>query len=292
MVHHLKIKNTFCHCHTFTDLGTIKNCNFGTKIQLLSQKTITITSDFGIKDFYSAVVTGRLLSLKPDLRIVPVTHQIPPYNIYEASVIVRNTWNSFPDGTVHMVLVNSTSDHHVLQVAIQYKNHYFVGPDSGIFGLIFEDKPEKIVALGDSDGTESTFPELDLCTQAAVKLTEGTAIETLGKPVTSLLDTVPFKPTTEKNAIKGMVIYMDNYHNVITNITKKMFDKMNVSDKYTIRFGKYFTQKISPTYNYAPEGELVAVFGSTGLLEIALYKSSAKNLLGIRVNDVVRIEFE
>jgi hypothetical protein len=273
-------------------LGTIKNCNFGTKIQLLSQKTITLTSDFGIKDFYSAVVTGRLLSLKPDLRIVTVTHQIQPYNIYEASVIVRNTWSSFPDGTVHLVLVNSTSDHHVIQVAIQYKNHFFIGPDSGIFGLIFEDKPEKIIALGDSSETESTFPELELCTSAAVKLAEGAAIDTLGTSISALLDTVPFKPTIEKNAIKGMVIYMDNYHNVITNITKKMFDKMNTSNKYTIRFGKYFTQKISPTYNYAPEGELVAVFGSTGLLEIALYKSSAKSLLGIRVNDVVRIEFE
>jgi len=267
-------------------------CNFETKIHLLNLKPVTITCDFGPRDFYSAVVTGRLLSLQPELRIVMVSRDIRPYQIYEASVIVRNSFGSFPDGSVHLVLVNSTTAQKVKQVAIKYHNHYFVGPDSGIYGLIFEDKPNAIVQLLPDENSSETFPELDVCTKAAVQLSEGKDILELGPAIDSLLETVPFKPTTEPNVIKGMVIYIDNYQNAITNITRKMFEKMNKSGKFTIRFGRYFTQKISGTYNYAPEAELVAVFGSTGLLEIALFKSSAQNLLGIKVRDVVRIDFE
>lgn len=258
----------------------------------MAQKIITITSDFGTRDFYSAAVTGKLLSLVPDAKIVTVTHQITPYNIYEASFIVRNAWSHFPEGSIHLVLVNGSGNHEVNQVAIQYKNHFFVGPDSGIFGLIFEEKPEAIVNIIHEGDFAPSFPELDICTQAAAKLVSGAAIAELGEGNATLLDSMPFKPVTDNNVIKGMVIYMDNYHNVITNITRSMFDRMNKNNKYTIRFGKYYTEKISPTYDYAPEGELVAVFGSSGLLEIALFRSSAKSLLGIRVNDTVRVEFE
>jgi len=269
-----------------------KICNFETKILILNLNPVTITSDFGTRDFYAAVVNGRLLSLQPALNIVTVTHQIRQYDVFQASVIVRNMWSSFPDGTVHLVLVNGTSGNQDRQVAIKYKNHFFVGPDNGLHGLVFDENPEVIVQLDQESIEQDTFPELDICTKAAVHLAEGKDILELGTKTNSLLESMPFRPTSDNNTIKGMVIYIDNYHNAITNITKKVFDKMNKNNKYIIRFGKYYTQKISPTYHYAPEAELVAVFGSTGLLEIALYQTSARELLGIQVNDVVRIEFE
>lgn len=253
---------------------------------------ITITSDFGLRDFYSAAVHGRLLKLQPDLNIIVVSHLIQQYNVFQASVVVQNTWKHFPDGTVHMVLVNGNQGKQLRQVAVKYKGHYFVGPDSGLHSLIFDEKPELIIQLNNEDNSFETFPELTICTKAAVHLAEGKDIMELGNPIQDLLEMMPFRPTNDNNTIKGMVIYIDNYHNAITNITKAIFDKLNKNNKFTIRFGKYFTQKISPTYNYAPEAELVAVFGSTGLLEIALYKTSAKELLGIKINDVVRIEFD
>lgn len=255
-------------------------------------KPVTITSDFGTRDFYAAVVTGRLLTLQPALNIVTVTHQIRQYDVFQASVVVRNTFSSFPEGSVHLVLVNGSSAVQNRQLALKYKNHYFVGPDNGLYGLVFDENPDEIIELNSVEIEHETFPELDLCTHAAVHLAEGKNISELGDKTTELVSSMPFKPTSDNNTIKGMVIYIDNYHNAITNITRKMFEKLNKSGKFTIRFGKYFTQRISPTYNYAPEAELVAVFGSTGLLEIALYQASARELLGIRVSDVVRIDFE
>lgn len=258
----------------------------------MAQPIITITSDFGPRDYYAAAVSGRLLSLIPDARLITVSHSVSPYNIYEASFIIRNAYAHFPAGSIHLVMVNSAGKHDVEQIAVLYRGHYFVGPDSGIFGLIFDEKPEMAVVLEPSAGDSPAFPELSICTRAAQEISLGKKLEELGVISQALTETMPFRPVIENKVIKGMVIYIDNYHNVITNITRNMFERMNESGKYTIRFGKYFTERVSAAYDHAPEGELVAVFGQSGLLEIALYRSSAKNLLGIRINDIVRIEFE
>ncbi len=258
----------------------------------MAQKIITITSDYGNRDYYAAAVTGKLLSLSPDVVVVPVSHMVTPYNIYQASFIVRNAWHHFPKNTVHMVLVNGSGDHDAPQVAIRYQDHFFVGPDSGIFGLIFPEKPDEVISIRHEGPFSPVFPELEISTRAAAALCEGAKLAELGDPNKGLLDSMPFRPVTENNVIKGMVIYMDNYHNIITNISRSMFDRMNKNNSFDIKFGKYHTNRIMNAYDYAPEGELVAVFNSADLLEIALFKSSARDLLGIRFSDIVRVEFD
>ncbi|NLL29236.1 MAG: SAM-dependent chlorinase/fluorinase [Bacteroidales bacterium] len=258
----------------------------------MNLKPITITSDFGNCSFYGAAIEGKMLSLQPLSKIITISNQIRQYDIFQASVIVRNSYFHFPENSVHLILVNNFSMNTDRFVAIKQNNHYFIGSDSGIFSLLFGKTPEKIILLKNENIKSPTFPELDICTQAAVHLSEGKDIDELGSQIDYIEEATPYFPSESGNSIKGTVIFIDNYHNAITNISKQMFDKLNRNNKFTIYFGNYFTTKISKTYDYAPEADLVAVFGSTNLLEIALYKSSATNLLGIKVYDTIRIDFE
>jgi hypothetical protein len=258
----------------------------------LSERIITITSDFGTKDYYSAAISGRLLSGISGASIVTVSNQITQYSIHEAAFNLRNAWAYFPEGTIHLALVNRNHNSEMQYAIIRHHNHYFIGPDNGIFGLLFDEQPELMLHLDAPETVSPTFRELDICTHAAIRIAAGDDILSLGTQVKALTESTPFRPVTENKVIKGMVVYLDNYHNAITNINRKIFSEMHSGGKYVVRFGKYYTERIAESYANVPEGEIIATFGSSGMLEIAMKESSARNLMGIRVNDIVRIEFE
>lgn len=258
----------------------------------MAERIITITSDFGTKDYYSAAISGRLLSGIPGATIVTVSNQITQYSIHEAAFNLRNAWQYFPEGTIHLALVNRNHNSEMQYAIVQHNGHYFVGPDNGIFGLLFDEQPKLMLHLSGPEIVSPTFRELDICTHAAIRIAAGDDIMSLGTQTNSLTEATPFRPVTENKVIKGMVIYLDNYHNAITNINRKTFSEMHNGGKYIVRFGKYYTERIAESYSNVPEGEIIATFGSSGMLEIAMKESSARNLMGIRVNDIVRIDFE
>ncbi len=254
---------------------------------------VTLTTDWGLKDHYLASVKGAFLRSVPNLIIVDISHQIPPFDLNQASFILKSAYKNFPEGSIHIVGVNTEASIETPHVLIKYKGHYFIGADNGIFALIFDEKPEMIVEIDIiQTSNRFSFSTKDVFVQAAMHLIEGNDIALLGDKRESLTNKLSFKPVVENNLIKGKVIYIDGYQNVISNITEKLFNEVVKGKKFKIllRAGNYEISKISKSYMDVNEGELLALFDSEDHLEIAINKGKASSLLGLNIDDVIRIE--
>lgn len=253
---------------------------------------ITLTSDWGSKDYYTAAVKGLIYKNLPEAHVVDITHEINVFDTDEAAYVLRNAFPNFPEGTVHLIALNTEeSINHPHTVAF-YKNQYFIGTDNGIFSLIFDGKPDKMVELDIPHETEHlTFSTRDRFVKAAVHLAKGGNIEELGELKESLTDKMHFEPSKDKNLIRGMVIHVDPYENLITNIPKKLFAEMVKNKQFKITFKSGEVTKISYAYGDVRPGEIVAVFASNDMLEIAINKGNASSLLNMKNKDSVLIHF-
>ena len=178
-------------------------------------------------------------------------------------------------------------------LAVQYDGQYFIGADNGIFSLIFDHDPEKIVRISPAtNGGIKDMPARDRFVDSAVHLAAGNPIEQLGEPVNQWREQLHFLPVVSGDVIRGVVIYINQYENVITNITRELVEKTSKGRSYIVEFRGETIKKISQAYQEAPIGEIVALFGSTGHLEIAINQGNAASLLGLDINDPVRVEFK
>ena len=253
---------------------------------------ITLTSDWGLKDHYAGSVRGTILKQMPGATIIDISHGIPPFNIKEAAFILKNAYPGFPDGTVHIIGINTEESDVYPHVAVSIHGQFFIGSDNGIFALIFDEDPDKIIELNIvQDSDLFTFSTRDRFVKAAVHLSTGKKLAELGDERKKLTEKILFKPVIEKDVIKGMVVYIDNYENVITNITREIFEKSRKGRKFHILIRGGEISKISDSYSEVPVGEILALFGTTGHLEIAMNNGTASSLLGLELDDPVRIEF-
>jgi S-adenosyl-L-methionine hydrolase (adenosine-forming) len=253
---------------------------------------ITLTSDWGLKDHYLASVKGKILASNQDVNIVDISHHITPFNIEHAAFVIKNSYQDFPEGSIHLIGVNTEESDKYSHVVVYHNKHYFIGTDNGIFSMIFDDQPEKVFELNVPQDTDFfTFSARDRFVKAALHLANGDPVEELGNPLKKIQTKMLFKPAVEKSLIKGMVIHIDAYENLITNITKDLFDKVGKGKKLSIQLRGVKIRTIDESYLDVPTGETVAVFGSNGHLEIAINQGNASSLLGISVNDAIRIEF-
>ena len=253
---------------------------------------ITLTSDWGLKDHYAGSVRGTIMKQMPEATIIDISHNVPPFNTKEAAFILKNAYPAFPEGTVHIIGVNTEESDLHPHVAVSIHGQYFIGSDNGIFALIFDEEPDQIIELDIvQDSDLFTFSTRDRFVKAAVHLSSGKKITELGNVRKKLTEKIGFKPVIEKDVIKGMVIYVDNYENVITNITRTLFDKTRNNRAFRIVFRGGVIDRISDSYSEVPFGEILALFGTTGHLEIAMNNGTASGLLGLDPDDPVRIEF-
>jgi S-adenosylmethionine hydrolase len=251
---------------------------------------ITLTSDWGQRDYFLAAVKGKIMSLMPDVSIVDISHGISPFNLKQASFIIRNSYLHFPKGTVHVLSVLTEKTEKIPHLAVQYNGQFFIGADNGIFSLIFDKNPEKIIMISSPD--DKDIPARDHFVKSAVHLASGKPIEQLGEPAAQWKEQLHFLPVVSGNVIRGVVIYINRYENVVTNITKELVEKAGKGRKFVIEFRGELINGISMSYQEVPIGEIVALFGSTGHLEIAINQGNAASLLGLDINDPVRVEFK
>jgi S-adenosylmethionine hydrolase len=259
----------------------------------MSRTIITLTTDWGTKDHYLAVVKGSLLKHIPDSTVIDISHEISPFNLNEASYILRNSWQNFPDGTIHIIGINSEASIEHPHIIVKEKKHFFVGADNGIFSLIFDQTPAEIYELDIIQLSHKfTFSTKDVFVGAALHIINKKPLNELGDKLERLSEKMPFQPVSEQGLIKGKVIYIDRYENIITNISESLFLEKTKNKSFSIflRAGKYEIKKIHTSYSDVVEGELIALFGSDDLLEIAQNRGRAAGLLGIQVDDVIRIE--
>tara|TARA_B100000809_G_scaffold264259_1_gene319613 strand:- start:2579 stop:3361 length:783 start_codon:yes stop_codon:yes gene_type:complete len=255
---------------------------------------ITLTTDLGLVDNYVASVKGAILKEIPTITIVDITHEIPSFDLSKSAFVIRNCYQDFPEGTIHIIGVNSESDFETQHVAIYANGHYFIGADNGVFSLIFDTPPNKVVELTISQDTDRiTFPTKDVFVKAACHIARGGTLEIIGTEKQELSVRTAFRAVSENNIIRGIATYIDHYGNVITNISESLFKNFGNRRSFKILFrsAEYEINEISLAYSSAIEGERVALFSSTGFIEIAINKANASKLFGINQGDIIRIEF-
>lgn len=271
---------------------------------------ITLTTDFGTKDHFVGAVKGAIYSELSDAKIVDITHEISPFNITETAYILKNAYKSFPDGTIHIIGVDSELSEDNKHIAVELNNHFFICPDNGIISMIASEfNPTKIVEINIHDRIESSFPVLDVFVKMACFIARGGNLTVIGKEISEFKKLTEINPKVNQaqNTIVGTVIYTDNYGNVISNITQKMFQEIGKGRRYTITARRYSFTKIYTRYNqivnnnsdnnFQYDGSKLALFNSAGYIEIAIYRSNlatvggASTLLGLEYRDPIIIEF-
>lgn len=256
---------------------------------------ITLTTDLGLRDHYVSAIKGSILKILPTITIVDITHQITPFDTLQASFILKNAYQEFSKGSVHLIGINAEENEQVRHVAVYHQDHFFVGADNGIFSLMFDTAPTKTVLLNPSLPTDSpAFPAKDKLVRAACHIAAQQEIDSLGKIVSLATERRLLHPIIDGKSIRGSVIYIDGYDNVITNISRQLFDQVSKNRRFTVFFrtSDYDVNTISKQYNDVPEGEMLMMYGASGQLEIAINKGRASGLLGLKPGDTIRIEFE
>jgi S-adenosylmethionine hydrolase len=256
---------------------------------------ITLTSDWGIKDYYTGAVKGAILKLMPEAQIIDISHNIPAFDLNQAAFIIRNFYPNFPEGTVHIIAINTEAAIETPHTLVFHRGHYFIGADNGIFSLLFDEKPERIIELDVmQDSDYFTFPTRDVFVKVACHIAGGKPIEELGHPKAGLLQRMAFQPVIQGDSIKGKVIYVDNYENVFVNITETLFRSIVKNRRFAITFrtANYSISEISKSYKDVSQGVMLALFSSSGYLEIAIREGKASSLLGLKMDQLVSVELE
>ena len=274
---------------------------------------ITLTTDFGEKDYFAGAVKGAIYSELEDVKIVDISHSVSPFHISEAAYIIKNAYKSFPKGSIHIIGIDSELNPENKHLAVKLDEHFFICANNGILSLLAaEINPEKIVEINIHDKVETTFPVLDIFVKVACHLARGGTLDVIGKDVKELRYLKQIEPqiNNDKNQIIGHVIYVDNYGNVITNISRKLFDTVGKGREFSIKARFVTFSQIHETYSDAinfevpkdkrkeEDGKKLALFNSAGYIELAIYKSnpstvgSASSLFGLEHRDSVTINFQ
>lgn len=252
---------------------------------------ITLTSDWNKSDYYIGSVKGKILAYDSTIQIIDISHQVQPFNVMQAAFILRNCCYAFPKGTIHIIAVNAALSEKKPLLIIEREGQYFIAADNGIAGLIGGDKPDEVYRV--SNNKAVNFLSLDVFIDTAIKIINGEPFKNFSEKTKDYQTQIPLRPVIEKNLINGSVIYIDSFSNAITNITKDTFKKVGQGKSFEIyiQSNHYKIDKVNRTYSDSVSGELLAIFNSVGLLEIAINHGNAADLLNLTINSAIRIKF-
>ena len=272
---------------------------------------ITLTTDFGIKDHYVGSIKGALFNELQNVNIVDVSHNISPFNIVEAAYIIENSYKNFPDGSIHIIGVDSEKTVEQSHLVIKLDNHFFICANNGIMSLLASKiNPEKIIEINIHNDKITTFSVIDVFVKIAAHIYRGGSIDLVGNQIYELKELYNLNPilNEKSNEISGNVIYVDNYDNVVTNISKKIFTEFGKSRPFEINARNYIFKEIVGSYGSAIRfdikkenrkeiGKKIALFNKSNYLELSIYKSNpqtfggAASLFGLNYRDVITIKF-
>ena len=267
---------------------------------------ITLTTDNGYHDYYVAAIKGRLLKSFPSAHVIDISHGIKPFNISEAAYQLRCCFHEFAAGTIHLIGVDSEPVFEAQKERypgiLKYKGQYFICNDNGFFGsFLEEDFPDEFyhyTAIKDQPQawrftTKNCFIDL------AQRIVNNEVLSSFATASSIYRRAFDQKPVIDQFLIRGVVVHIDSFGNLITNITQTDFERFGPAIPFTIKYQKkeYFIDEISATYNAVSQGERVAIFNSAGRLEIAINRGAnrgnggADRLFGVKKGDSVRVNF-
>jgi len=270
---------------------------------------ITLTTDFGIKDFHVSKIKGLLNIELDNPKIIDISHEISPFNIIEGAYVIKNAYQNFPRGSIHIINIDAEKNPDQSHLVVHMDEHFFICADNGITSLISNNiKPNDVYEINISDSFNSST--IDTFVKVASHIYRGGHLNLIGKPIEKIKELIDLKIIEKsKNELLCSVIYIDNYGNVITNVTKDFFEKFSSSRNFTINARNVKFNKIFNSYSEAidfskekkyreEDGKKIALFNSSGHLELSIYKSNpvtsggANSLFGLSYGDNISIVFD
>jgi S-adenosylmethionine hydrolase len=250
---------------------------------------VTLTTDFGNRDHYVASMKGVLLALNPALTIVDISHEIRPQQVLEAGFTLACAFPTFPPGTIHLLVVDPGVGTSRRLLLARTENHFFLAPDNGALGLVFEEEPAREV-IGITAAhhfrrqVSPTFHGRDILAPVAARLARGTAPAHFGEPVTDWVPSpVPPPGPPEGGRLRLQVLAVDRFGNVILNLKEGFLAaarRASPPGPFSLEIGGRRIHRLLRTYGESEDAEPFALFNSCGYLEVALRGGSAAALLG------------
>lgn len=252
---------------------------------------ITLTSDLGGQDHYVAAIKGELLKLNLDLKLIDVSHTVKAFDYIQAAELVKKTYRHFPEKTIHIVALTYNSVAKSPILLIKYNNHFFIGQDNGMFSFILDNEPELIVRIFTTEEFNVASP-LNEYLNAVKAIINNEDFAAIGAIVKTYTEKTMLKPFIDKQFIKCHITQIDNFQNVITNLTKEQFESVWNLRPFIINLRGYQIDTISNYYDAVDFGELVAFFNTENYLEIAMNTGNIAGLLGLDRNMEISILFK
>lgn len=245
-----------------------------------SNPIITLTTDFGSQDSYVGAMKGVILSINPCANIVDISHEIKPFDTNGCSYFLSTFYKYYPPNTINVVVVDPGVGSSRKPLLLKLDDHYFIGPDNGIFTSVFRQaKHSEIYLLNNTDyflaDVSTTFHGRDIFAPVSAHLSKNIPPDILGEKIDEVILLDEDQPKIEHHRIVGKIIYTDRFGNHITNISGDLLDQLR-----KIRIGNIELEGISHSYSESPRGTLLAIIGGSGLLEISVNMGSAEKLIG------------
>ena len=264
---------------------------------------ITLLTDFGTKDAYAGIMKGVILSVNPSAVIVDITHHIDPQDVIQAAYIIKSSYRYFPEGTVHVMVVDPGVGSDRAIVALEMMGHIFLAPDNGILTLLMDEgKISSIVRVENTryflESMSQTFHGRDIFAPVGAHLCRGMDIKKLGSPLDrqNLVHLRIRKPyISDNNQLVGTVVSFDRFGNCISNIDVNDIKKINESNSgrmLEIKIGKTTIKGLSLSYVDTTSRSPLAIIGSFGYLELSLNKGNAKRYLGIEKGATITLNLK
>jgi hypothetical protein len=255
---------------------------------------ITLVTDFGIRDSYVGTMKGVIHRIHRDAVIVDLTHEIHPQDLMEAALVLENCCRFFPEGTVHVAVVDPGVGTRRRPIVVDTSDHLFVGPDNGVFSRILasqgtvevrEIRSERYLLPHISD----TFHGRDIFSPVAAHLASGVSPADIGPVVVDPIRRDPPQPIVWQDLITGEVIHIDSFGNILTNVSRELFEMAVRGKRFKIVINGKEISAISRTYEEVERGKALALFGSMDMLEIAIHSGRADRRIGAGKGDPVQI---
>ncbi len=252
---------------------------------------VSLTTDFGTRDYHVAELKAALLKSNPAINIIDVSHAIDSYDIVEAAYNINNVYSKFPEGSIHIVSVYNYYDKHSEFVTCQRNGHYFVAPNNGLLTLMFSDITPDDLYIIDANALDiDTLAQI--FAHAVGYLSHGLPIAEIGEHPASTNERMAIQPVVTSSQIRATIIHIDHFGNVVVNLRKERFEQLRKGRQFEI----YYQQSdpvtyISKDYSDVSIGEVLCLFNSAGYMEIALNIGKASELLSLKKNETIQINF-
>jgi S-adenosylmethionine hydrolase len=247
---------------------------------------------YPLGDHYVAQLKGILMRVAPEAVIVDISHRIQAFNAIHTAYVLRQAYRIYPPGTIHLVGVNSEPSPRNKLVFIQKDEHFFVGANDGMFSMVFEGNPDFIAEL-QHDSELRGFAAIQLFALSVKYVVDKYDLSDIGIPCEMKRDIVS-NAAYDENEIRGTVIFIDSFGNLITNVSRELFEKVgkNRPFRICIRSERDSIDRISQYYDDVPERYRLAMFNSDGMLEIAMRNCNMAQLERLDTHTVIHISFD